>query len=82
MYSYGSLWLVQAIICCHCVVIQGTSAINKDGLYEGLEWLQTQISHKDMKKVAAAPVKESFVPLGEKLSIAFSSVKNYFWSTH
>ena len=37
--------------------------------------------NKDMKKIVTAPVKESFVPLGEKLSMAFSFVKNYFWST-
>ena len=64
------------------IVVQGTSAISNDGLHEGLEWLQSQVTHKDMKKVVTAPVKQSVVPLGERLFTTFSSVKNYFWSTH
>ena len=60
------------------VVIQGTCATNKDGLYEGLEWIQTQITNKNLTKTVTAPVKESVAPLGNKLFGAFSSVKKYF----
>ena len=67
-------------MCYQTVDIQGTSAISNDGLYEGLEWLQLQVSNKNMKKVVTAPMKESVVPLGEKLFTAFSSFKNYLWS--
>ncbi|XP_065914926.1 uncharacterized protein [Dysidea avara] len=61
--------------------IQGTCATTKDGLYEGLEWIQAQITNKNLAKTVTAPIKESVAPLGNKLYTTFSSLKNYLWST-
>ena len=78
-----SYCLIIILLTCllYPIVIQGTCATSKDGLYEGLEWIQAQIANKNLAKTVTAPVKESVAPLGNKLYTTFSSLKNYLWST-
>jgi hypothetical protein len=38
--------------------IQGTCATTGEGLYEGLDWMQSAITQKEAKKAVVKPVKE------------------------
>ena len=60
--------------------IQGTCATNGDGLYEGLTWLQTELTGKQIKKAVTKPIQEtsdSVVKSGF-FSSWFSSLSSYF----
>ena len=38
--------------------MQGTCATTGEGLYDGLDWLQSTITQKEVKKAVVKPVKE------------------------
>ena len=61
--------------------IQGSCATNGDGLYEGLSWVQSTLTTKQMKKSVSQPtaeVKDSLTGKGGLLSSWVSSLSNYF----
>ena len=44
---------------CHSITdIQGTCATKGDGLYEGLDWVQSMLTSREVKKTVVKPVKE------------------------
>lgn len=53
--------------------IEGTSATNGDGLYEGLSWLQNQLTTKQLKKSVSQPTSEVKDSITGFLSSCFSN---------
>lgn len=76
---YLSPVLLRGLI--HHVDIQASCATTGDGLYEGLSWLQTKLTGKQVKKSVTKPiseVKESITEKNGLISSWFSSIASYF----
>ena len=63
--------------------IQGTSATSGDGLYEGLTWLQQELTGKQMKKTVTKPIQETKDSIMKSgfVSSWLSALGNYFTFT-
>ena len=63
--------------------IQGTCATSGDGLYEGLTWLQQELTGKQMKKTVAKPIQETKDSMMKSgfISSWLSSLGSYFTFT-
>ena len=71
-----------AMLCFHPHAdVQGTCATKGDGLYEGLTWLQQQLTGKQMKKAVTKPIQETGDSVAKKsglFSSWFSALGSYF----
>lgn len=74
MHAYYMLSLICELT---LTDIEGTSVTNGDGLYEGLSWLQNQLTTKQVKKSVSQPTTEVKESITGFLSSCFS---NYFTS--
>ena len=68
-----------------CSDIQGTCATTGNGLYDALDWLQSTLTHKEIKKAITKPLDEmtdKVAPPPEKTSYSlgswFTSLSKYF----
>ena len=71
--------------------IQGTSASTGEGLYEGLDWVRSKLSQKEVKTTVVKPLKEVInsvqpsevkKPLGKPdTSSWWSMITDYFTKT-
>ena len=64
----------------------GTSAVKGDGLYEGLDWLSSQLKQEEAKKRLSAPVNTTVKEVSEttgRLSAAIyrlGSIATSWWT--
>ena len=62
------------------VDVQTCSAITEEeGLYEGLDWLQCQVTSNDVKETVIAPVKDSVIPPLSRIRNSLTNIRNYLW---
>ncbi|XP_065914790.1 uncharacterized protein [Dysidea avara] len=60
--------------------VQTCSAITEEeGLYEGLDWLQCQVTSNDVKETVIAPVKDSVIPPLSRIRNSLTNIRNYLW---
>ena len=67
--------------------IQGTCATSGDGLYNSLDWLQSALTQKEVKKVIVKPVQEltemdTAKKSSQSLSSWLTSFTKYFVHAH
>jgi len=73
------LYLTQVSFCLTADIQTCSAATEEEGLYDGLDWLQCQVTGNDVKETVMAPVKDSVIPQLSRLRNSLTSIRNYLW---